>query len=212
MASNRPDQVDPPPPGRTPPPGTSLTLLQRLRDNEPEAWRTVVRLYTPLLCHWCARQGLRGADADDVIQEVLQAAAAGLATFRRDRATDSFRAWRRGITRPTVLAHYRRATRQPRAGGGTDALVQLQEVTQASPPAAEDEDPPSELEGLRRRALELVRGQVQERTWRAFWLTAIEGQSPNDVAAGLGVSPTAVRMARSRVLHRLKEQFGELIQ
>src|SRR5262249_60389809 len=121
MASNRPDQVDPPPPGRTPPPGTSLTLLERLRDNEPEAWRTVVQLYTPLLCHWCARQGVRGADADDVIQEVLQAAAAGLAGFRREHATDSFRAWLRGITRNMVLAHYRRGNRQPRASGGTRA-------------------------------------------------------------------------------------------
>src|SRR6516225_1556778 len=48
------NQSDTPQPGRRPP-GTSLTLLQRLRDNEPEAWRTMVQLYTPLLCHWCAR-------------------------------------------------------------------------------------------------------------------------------------------------------------
>jgi RNA polymerase sigma-70 factor (ECF subfamily) len=40
----------------------------------------------------------------------------------------------------------------------------------------------------------------------------MEGQSPVDIAASLGVSPTAVRMAKSRVLRRLKEQFGELIQ
>jgi RNA polymerase sigma-70 factor, ECF subfamily len=211
MASHPSDRDDTPPPAHTPPPGTSLTLLQRLRDNEPEAWRTVVRLYTPLLYHWCARQGVRGADAEDVVQDVLQAAAAGLAGFRRERPTDSFRAWLRGITRNMVLAHYRRANRQPRASGGTDALVGLQAVVEPALPAAE-EDPPSELEALRRRALELVRGQVEERTWRAFWLTAIEGHSPADVAAGLGVSPTAVRVAKSRVLHRLKEQFGELIQ
>src|SRR5262249_12187219 len=195
------DPDDTPPPARTPPPGTSLTLLQRLGDNEPEAWRTVVQLYTPLLCHWCARQGVRGADAEDVIQEVLQAAAAGLATFRRDRPTDPFRPWPAGSARNGARAHSRRAPRQPRATGGTDALVQLEGVAQAAPPAAQEEDPPSELEALRRRALELVRGQVQEQTWRAFWLTAIEGQSPNEVAAGLGVSPTAVRVAKSRVLH-----------
>ena len=53
------DQADTPRPGRRPP-GTSLTLLQRLLDNEPEAWRTMVQLYTPLLCHWCARGGVRG--------------------------------------------------------------------------------------------------------------------------------------------------------
>jgi RNA polymerase sigma-70 factor (ECF subfamily) len=58
----------------------------------------------------------------------------------------------------------------------------------------------------------LVRNQVEERTWPAFWLTAIEEHSPTEVAARLGVSATAVRMAKSRVLRRLKEQFGELIQ
>jgi RNA polymerase sigma-70 factor, ECF subfamily len=190
---------------------TSLTLLQRLRDNQPEAWRVMVGLYTPLVYHWSARRGVRGADAEDVAQEVFQAAAAGLARFRREREGDSFRGWLRGITRNVLLQHFRRADRQPRASGGTDALARLQDVAEAEPPDAEEDDSPSELEALRRRALDLVRGQVEERTWRAFWLTAIEGRSPNDVAPGLGVSPTAVRMAKSRVLRRLKEQFGDLI-
>jgi hypothetical protein len=37
-------------------PGTSLTLLQHLRDNEPDAWRTVVQLYTP----WPSGEWLSG--------------------------------------------------------------------------------------------------------------------------------------------------------
>jgi DNA-directed RNA polymerase specialized sigma24 family protein len=40
----------------------------------------------------------------------------------------------------------------------------------------------------------------------------MEGQSPVDVAAVLGVSTNVVRMYKSRVLRHLKEQFGELIQ
>jgi RNA polymerase sigma-70 factor (ECF subfamily) len=208
---NPPDQADTPQPGRRPP-GTSLTLLQRLLDNEPEAWRTMVRLYTPLLFHWCARGGVRGADAEDVVQEVLRVAASRLPKFRRERAGDSFRAWLRGITRNMLLVHFRRASRQPQAGGGTGVLSQLEEVADPAATDSPEEDPPSELEALRRCALELVRGEVAERTWQAFWLTAIEGHAPADVAASLGVSPPAVRMAKSRVLRRLKEQFGELIQ
>jgi RNA polymerase sigma-70 factor, ECF subfamily len=194
-----------------PDPGTSLTLLQRLRDNEPQAWRVMVGLYAPLVHHWCGRRGVRGADAEDVAQEVFRAAAAGLDRFRRERPGDSFRAWLRGITRNVLLQHFRRADRQPQAAGGTDALVRMNEVPQDEPPT-DEEDPSSELDALRRRALELVRAQVEERTWQAFWLVAVEGQAPADVAAGLGVSPTAVRMSKSRVLRRLKEQFGELIQ
>jgi hypothetical protein len=44
------NQANTPRPGRKPP-GTSVTLLQRLLDNDPEAWRTMVRLYTPLLAY-----------------------------------------------------------------------------------------------------------------------------------------------------------------
>jgi RNA polymerase sigma-70 factor (ECF subfamily) len=211
MANDPSDPAGATPPPRTPP-RTSLTLLQRLRDNQPEAWSVVVGLYTPLLYHWCARRGVRGADAEDVAQEVFGAAAAGLARFRREHEGDSFRGWLRGITRNILLQHFRRADRQPRASGGTDAMAQLQEIAEAEPPEADEDDSPPELEALRRRALELVRGQVEERTWRAFWLTAIEGRSPNDIAPGLGLSPPAVRMAKSRVLRRLKEQFGELIK
>ena len=168
MAGNPPDPAETPRAARTPP-GTSLTLLQRLRDNQPEAWRVVVELYTPLLYHWCARRGVRGADAEDVAQEVFQAAAAGLARFRREHEGDSFRGWLRGITRNILLLDFRRAGRQPRARASVPPLARLQEVAEAEPPEADEDDPPSGLEALRRRALELVRGQVAERTWRACW-------------------------------------------
>ena len=147
------------------PPGTSLTLLHRLRDNQPEAWRVVVVLYTPLVYHWRPPRRA-GADAEDVAQEVFQAAAAGLARFRREREGDTFRGWLCGITRNVLLQHFRRTNHQPQASGGTDALARLQDVAEAEPPDADEDDSPSDLEALRRRALDLVRGQVEERTWR----------------------------------------------
>jgi RNA polymerase sigma-70 factor, ECF subfamily len=39
---------------------------------------------------------------------------------------------------------------------------------------------------------------------------AVQGHSPRDVAADLGVTPDAVRMAKSRVLRRLREELPEL--
>lgn len=191
---------------------TSKTLLQRLRANDGEAWRIMVQLYTPLVCHWAARAGIRGADIEDVAQEVLQAAATHMDNFRRDRPGDSFRGWLRGITRNMVLQHFRRSERFPRGSGGTDALQQLHAVEDVSSAEEEDEDPAEELDGLRRRALELVRSEFEDRTWRAFWMTVVEGRAPADIAGEMGVSPTAIRMAKSRVLRRLKETFGDLIQ
>jgi RNA polymerase sigma-70 factor, ECF subfamily len=192
--------------------GTSLTLLERLRADEPDAWQAMVRLYSPLVYSWCARAGVRGADADDVVQAVFQAASTHLASFRRDREADTFRGWLRGITRNVVLMHFRRDARQPRASGGTESLLQLHEVIDPSTPDSDDEDSRAEANELHRRALELVRGEFEDRTWQMFWRTTVEDRSPVDLAAELGVTPAAVRKAKSRVLRRLKEEFGELIQ
>jgi RNA polymerase sigma-70 factor (ECF subfamily) len=111
-----------------------------------------------------------------------------------------------------VLQHFRNAGHEPQAAGGTEVLLKLQEVADERSLAGNEEDAPAEVDGLYRRALELVRGEFEERTWRAFWLTVVEGRSPVDVAADLAVTPAAVRKAKSRVLRRLKEEFGELIQ
>src|SRR5262249_7352161 len=45
---------------------TSLSLLDRVKADDPQAWQRLVGLYTPLVCHWCARWQVTGTDADDV--------------------------------------------------------------------------------------------------------------------------------------------------
>ena len=47
-------------------------------------------------------------------------------------------------------------------------------------------------------------------TWKAFWMTAVEGKSVPDVAAELGKSEGAIRMAKCRVLARLQKQTQQL--
>jgi RNA polymerase sigma-70 factor (ECF subfamily) len=207
MSAGRDDQAAAAGPRR----GTSVTLLQRLRANQADAWGHLVHLYTPLLKYWCARWGVVDDDAEDVIQEVFQAVTTGLGTFRRERPEDTFRGWLHAITRNKLLQHLRAAGRQPRAAGGTDALLRLQELADGTAAVADEDDPPGELHALYRRALDLVRGDFEERSWRMFWLTAVEGRTPAEVAAELGTTSGAVRKAKSRVLHRLKEEMGDLI-
>jgi RNA polymerase sigma-70 factor (ECF subfamily) len=67
------------------------------------------------------------------------------------------------------------------------------------------------MSGLYRRALDLIRGEFEERTWQAFWLTAVEGWDTSAVAAELEMSPVAVRIAKSRVLARLRAEADHLI-
>jgi RNA polymerase sigma-70 factor (ECF subfamily) len=70
---------------------TPASLLERIRVNDPEAWRRLLSLYQPLVRFWCARGGLAPEDVEDVTQEVFAGAAAGIDGFRRDRPDATFR-------------------------------------------------------------------------------------------------------------------------
>lgn len=186
---------------------TSPSLLERLRGRDEAAWQRLVLLYGPLVRYWCQRGGVSAADADDVAQEVFTGISDGLATFHR-QGTGSFRAWVRSITRHKMLDFFRRRQRQPLGAGGTDAFRQIQEV----PDTALAEEDASETSGLYRRAVDLIRGEFEDRTFQAFWQAGVENQPTDLVAAQLGMSGVAVRIAKSRVLARLRQEVGDLIQ
>ncbi len=188
---------------------TSLTLLQRIRQKRQDAWFQLVYLYTPLVDQWCRGWGVPAADADDLRQEVFQAVAAGMESFRRDRPSDTFRGWLRVIAHRKFLDFCRRKQHQPAAAaGGSDAYRLLAEVPEPPEPPG---DSPEEVQLLHHRALELVRSSFEEQTWQAFWRCAVEGQAPGDVAQDMHMTPAAVRKAKSRVLRRLKDELGELL-
>jgi RNA polymerase sigma-70 factor (ECF subfamily) len=186
------------------------SLLVRLREGQAGAWERLVRLYGQTVYAWCRGAGVSEVDAADVSQEVFAAVARRIADFRRERPGDSFRGWLWTITRNKVRDHWRHHAEQVQAAGGTTA----QEVINQAP-----EDGPSDSEAgaeeeagdLYRRALELIRSEFEERTWKAFLMVTVEGRLPADAASALGTTPGAVYIAKSRVLKRLREEFGDLI-
>ncbi len=186
---------------------TSPSLLDRARRRDGPSWLRLVTLYGPLVEHWCRRGGAREADVPDVAQEVFLAVSERLESFER-RRDGSFRAWMRGIARHKLLDYYRRSARHQAPAGGSTAFLRLQEIP--DPEAGSDADA-DEVSGLYRRALDLIRSEFEEPTWRAFWLATVEGRDSPSVAAELGMSPVAVRIAKSRVLARLREEAGDLI-
>lgn len=185
--------------------GTSLSLLDRIKGNDAVAWEQLILLYAPLVFHWCRQAQLPEHDAADVFQEVFQAVAANIERFHKERPEDTFRGWLRTITRRKVCDHFRRRQEEPHAVGGTDAQLQLCQF----PEDQIDEDELKVLDGVLSRALEMIRGDFRERTWQAFWRVVVDGQRPIDVAEELGMSAGAVRVAKARILQRLRQQLGE---
>ena len=195
---------------------TSRSLLMQLKDGQPAAWERLTALYAPLVYHWCREMRLAEQDMPDIFQEVFQSVASHIQTFHRDRPGDTFRHWLRAITRNKVRDHYRRSAKQAQAAGGTDAQIYFSQV--AAPAAAAEEadasaahDEEGEIRQLLHSALEQIRGQVHPQTWQAFWKVVVEGKTPEEVGEELGMRPGTVRVAKSRVLSRLRAQLGELI-
>jgi RNA polymerase sigma-70 factor (ECF subfamily) len=192
---------------------TSRSLLADARLADAAAWERLVRLYAPLVASWCRRWGVAEQDVADLLQDVFSAVAAHLDRFRGERPADTFRGWLATITRNKVRDHFRRRATQPTGAGGSEASWQLQQVfdehLQDEMPDAADE---TLLDDLLRAALESIRGEFHEKTWRAFWGVVVEGRNTADVAADLEMKPGAVRVAKSRVLLRLRRELGDAPQ
>ena len=182
---------------------TSLTLLDRARREDPEAWRRLVQLYGPTVFGWCRQSALQASDAADIVQEVFRAVWAGIGGLRKDRPADSFRGWLWTITRNKLRDHLRRCALRPVAPGGTDAYQQLQQLPDVPREATRLEEDRS----LTHRALQLIRAEFEDRTWEAFWASAVEGCSADDIARDLGMTKGAVRQAKYRVLQRLRQDL-----
>ena len=171
----------------------------------------MVDLYLPIVHGWCARAGVPRADLADVVQEVFAAVCRSVDRFRRDRPGDSFHGWLRGITRHKVLDYWRRHPTEGHATGGTDAQQRLANLREWHDEQSESADLP-ETSQLVRRALDLIAIDFEQMTWQAFWRTSIDGHAPRDVAQDLNLTLNAVYKAKHRVMRRLREALGDLIE
>ena len=186
---------------------TSSSLIARVRKRNADAWQRFTKLYGPLVYGWARRAGLQDADAADVTQDVFRAIAASIDSFQAG-ANTSLRGWMWGITRNKLHDHFRRRRAQPASPGGTDAYEQLQQLDDASPDELSDVDPER---SLLHRALDLIRGDFDERTWQAFWRLAVGNESAAEIGSDLAMTPKAVRQAKYRVLRRLRSELeGQL--
>ncbi len=190
---------------------TSRSLLSDARLAVPAAWERLVRLYAPLVASWCRRWGVAEQDVGDLLQDVFWAVACHLDRFHNERPTDTFRGWLATIAHNKARDHFRRRASEPAAVGGSDAARQLQQIrerTVFNEPLEVTDD--ALVDDLLNKALESIRGEFHERTWRAFWGVAVEGRSAIDVAADLDMKPGTVRVAKSRVLLRLRRELGDI--
>jgi RNA polymerase sigma-70 factor (ECF subfamily) len=179
---------------------TAASLLERLcTAPDGAAWQRLDDLYRPLIRRWLRHDPSLGADAEDVVQEVMSTLVQELPGFRRQR-TGSFRCWLREITRRRVQAFYRERRRRPQAPA--DWLDHLSDPKSALSRQWDEEHDQHVLT----RLLQLVEPQFEDRTLTAFRRLVFEEATSAQVAAELGMSENSVLLAKSRVLGRLRKE------
>jgi RNA polymerase sigma-70 factor (ECF subfamily) len=185
---------------------TSQGLLQRLQsDRQGPAWHRLLELYTPLIRGWLQRHGVAGAEADDLVQEVLTTVVQELPSFQHNGQPGAFRAWLRQITANRLLGYWRARKRSP---------------AQIEPVLEQLADPGSDLgrqwddehdRHVLARLLDLAAGDFQPTTWQAFQRVVLDGADPDQVARELNLTINAVWSAKSRVLRRLRQEARGLV-
>jgi RNA polymerase sigma-70 factor (ECF subfamily) len=181
---------------------STQSLLERLRQpHANEAWQRFVALHTPLLRFWTRRLGVHNQDAEDLIQEVFAVVLQKLPTFRHGGG-HTFRHWLRTVTRNKWI-DLRRHNKLLRHA---DAAA-LAEV----PAPADDFWERDYRRYLVKRALDLMQADFQATTWKACWEVVAHGRPAAEVAEELALTVGAVHAARARVLARLREELGQMM-
>jgi RNA polymerase sigma-70 factor (ECF subfamily) len=189
---------------------TSLTLVARLRDQDQDAWRDLLSLYSPLVVRWCERQGLSEHDTADVAQNVFRQVALHVDTFHKDAEHGSFRGWLCRITHREITNFFRGRGRLDVPQGGTDLVERLEQVPDRPLVEPGDDEVGRETRFLFQKAVQIARSEFSEQSWQIFWRVTVDGQPAPAVAAEFATTPAAVRQLKSRVLRRLKLMVGDL--
>ncbi len=190
-------------------PDTRYSLLARLVEpGDVAAWSEFMSIYEAAILRYSRNAGLQDADARDVVQRVLLAVHQAIAHWSPTGRPGGFRAWLARTAHRICLAALRDRQKWDRATGGTSILSRLGEIEDRDM-AIEDED-----RDWQQWAFCWAAGQVEREvaptTWRAFWLTAVDGAPPNEVGARLGMRTGTVYAAKCRVLARIRERIHEL--
>lgn len=180
---------------------TSKSLLAGLRDRDPVAWARVALVYGPAIQTWCKQSRLPDHEIDEVVQRVMLSVMTSAAEYRRKHPQRSFRKWLWKVTRHKLIDTYREVFRaQLFDPQQAEAWLVSDGLSAEAPP--EDE---SVIDDTLRRAMEVVRGRCQARTWDIFLRSVRCEGNTVDIAADFGTTCENVRQIKLRCLAKIHD-------
>ena len=185
-------------------PSTSTTLLRDIaQDSQNARWTEFVSRYRPM-AEAFLRERFPSVEADDVVQETFTALFFALPSYKyAPEEKGHFHNYLTGILRNKAARAIRKRIRDEKL---------LDEYTQIAPPEPSN----AEKEKWEKSVFEIAKNRffadesIADRTKRIFERVAINGESPESVAAAFKMNRHAVDQAKSRALSRLREIVEEL--
>ena len=193
---------------------TSQTLIFSLksRDND-DCWTRFIDTYEPLLASWLRANDIPSFRIPEVLSDVYLKLVENIGTFVYD-PSKSFRGWLRVVTENAARDVQKRAWNRYETPMDTVLLDLNRRLTQHR--QLDDELLEQFLEELERKVnaanavADRVRTRVTEKTWRAFYLTEVEGMTCSEAGLELGMPENSVYVARFRIRKSLKVEAAKI--
>ena len=186
-------------------PVTSISLLKVLgEDSQPPRWREFLRMYASTIDGFLFKH-FPTVDAEDVMQETLRALVEKLPLYEYEPDTKGhFRNYLIGIVRFKAIEQLKRRRRE------ADLRVELEANAQFEW-ECEMQSYSVDLRDWQREAYEAALAQfmadksISTRDKEIFRRVALQGESPEDVAAIFDIKRNNVDQIKARMVAKLKE-------
>lgn len=179
---------------------TRASIFLRLRaDGTVErelGWQEFHQRYAPVIAGFARNAGLSPGEIDDVVQDVMLGFFRRHEAFEYDPSRGRFRGYLKRVTINAIRDRWRRRK-------NVQALSPDYDPSQADPMDSQWER--EWAESLLRRAMLEIREKVQPRTMQAFELYGVKGMPVDVVEKETGMSASAIRHAKMRILADLQE-------
>ena len=186
-------------------PVTSISLLKVLgEDSQSPRWREFLRMYASTIDGFLFKH-FPTVDAEDVVQETLRALVEKLPLYEYDPDTKGhFRNYLIGIVRFKAIEQLKRRKREADLRAELEANAQFEWE-------CEKQSYSVDLRDWQREAYEAALAQfmadksISTRDKEIFRRVALQGESPEDVAAIFDIKRNNVDQIKARMVAKLKE-------
>lgn len=187
---------------------THATLLARVSACvDPDAWEEFCARYESLIRDFARRRGVVGADADDVVQDVLIALTKSMPGFQYDPARGKFRSYLKTVVLRSI---FRKSSR----GAGEVSLDQIDEALRgaADDPLLDEAWEQDWRQYHVRQAMRTLESEFNAADRHCFVAYVVQGDDAAAVAGRYGMSLDQVYQAKHRMLKRLRAVIAAQVE